>query len=103
MGRQFAKDLHDGIVEFALGRSESIRLHLRCNHYPPVPEVMVSVCLKAIDSYNENMNGDELIELPNGVSWRGQGSATAWAIIESHHLDMWCNSDDDYADFDGGQ
>lgn len=93
MGKQFADDLRDGILQFGLGMSESIRIHLACNHYPPVPQVMVSVCVKAIESYNANLNGDELIELPEGVSWRGNRSAPAWAIIESHHLDSWCDSD----------
>lgn len=95
MGKQFADDLREGIVEFALGMSESIRLHLAFNHYPPVPAIMVPVCIKAIDSYNANpnCNGNELIELPEGVSWRGNQFAPAWAIIESHHLDSWCESD----------
>jgi len=95
MGNQFAKDLREGIVEFALGRSESIRLHLAVNHYPPVPAIMASVCEQAIDSYNANLNGDELIEMPEGISWRGNSSAPAWAIIESHHLDEWCDSGDE--------
>lgn len=95
MGNQFAKDLREGIVEFALGRSESIRIHLAVNHYPPVPAIMVSVCERAIDSYNANLNGDELIEMPEGISWRGNSSAPAWAIIESHHLDEWCEVDDE--------
>ena len=82
----------------ALGRSESIRLHLAVNHYPPVPALMVPVCIEAIDSYNANLNGDELIELPEGVSWRGNRSAPAWAIIENHHLDSWCDNPEDYYD-----
>jgi hypothetical protein len=89
MGKLFADDLS----ELGLGMSESIRIHLAHNHYPPVPQVMVQVCIKAIDSYNANLNGDELIELPEGILWRGNRSAPAWAIIESHHLDSWCDSD----------
>ena len=103
MGRATASDLATNGGEYGLSITQSLEIHLRYNHYPPVPISMVAVCISAIESYNENLNGDELIELPNGVSWRGQSSATAWAIIESHHLDMWCNSDDDYSDFDGGQ
>lgn len=89
MGRQFAEELSSG--EFGLDLSESIRIHLVGNHYPPVPASMVPVCISAIHSYNENGNGDELIELPEGISWRGKTSAPVWAIIDSHHLESWCN------------
>ena len=99
MGRVFAEELSSD--EFGLGLSESIRIHLVSNHYPPVPASMVPVCMQAIQSYNENMNGDERLELPNGVSWRGEATAPAWAIIESHHLHAWCDSEDDYYDEEG--
>ena len=26
------------------------------------------------------------IELPDGVTWRGETSAPAWSVIEAHHL-----------------
>lgn len=98
MGKLFADELSGG--EFGLGMSESIRIHLAHNHYPPVPAIMVPVCIQAILSYRANLNGDEIIPMPNGVSWRGNSSAPAWAIIESHHLDSWCESDDDYYETD---
>jgi hypothetical protein len=89
MGRQLAEELSSD--EFGLGLSESIRIHLVGNHYPPVPVSMVPVCIRAIQSYNENMDGNELIEMPKGISWRGKTSAPAWAIIEGHHLENWCS------------
>ena len=94
MGRATASDLATNGGEYGLSITQSLEIHLRYNHYPPVPISMVAVCISAIESYNENLNGDELIELPEGVSWRGQTSAPAIAIIESHHLDEWCNSDE---------
>ena len=93
MGKQLASDLASNGEEYGISLAQSLAIHLRHNHYPPVPALMVPVCIKAIDSYNANLNGDELIELPEGVSWRGNPSAPAWAIIESHHLDSWCDSD----------
>ena len=70
----------------------AIAMHLRGNHYPPVPLSMVQPCIDAIDAYWEDSQ-DRLIELPEGVSWRGETSAPAWALIESHHLDAWCQDD----------
>ena len=96
MGSTMARDLADNGDEYGLTIDNALAIHLRSNHYPPVPLTMVAVCVKAIDSYNANFNGDELIELPEGVSWRGNTSAPAWAIIEGHHLNAWCDSEDDY-------
>ena len=91
MGNQFTADLADS----ELSLEAMLVIHLQSNHYPPVPLAMVPVCIKAIDSYNANFNGSELIELPEGVSWRGAPSAPAWAIIESHHLGEWCSDSED--------
>jgi hypothetical protein len=49
---------------------------------------MVQPCSQAIDAYWEE-DYDRLIELPDGVTWRGNSSAPANAIIEAHHLDAW--------------
>lgn len=94
MGKQFAEDLKDGIVEFALGMSESIRIHLAYNHYPPVPAIMVEPCIEAINAFNEG-DYQKQIELPEGVSWRGSHTAPASAIVEAHHLDTWCHNDEE--------
>jgi hypothetical protein len=52
--------------------------------------------MDAIDAYWED-SMDRHIELPEGVLWRGETYAPAWAIIESHHLESWCTeSDEDY-------
>jgi hypothetical protein len=58
---------------------------------------MVPICIEAIYAYNEGDYQKE-IKLPAGVLWRGQESAPAAAIIDSHHLDAWCNSDEDIPD-----
>jgi len=86
LGANFAQEL-----AFApeMGMETAIRLHLTQNHYPPVPVSMVSVCIEAIDAYwEEDLNRQ--VELPEGILWRGESSAPAYAIIESHHLDFWC-------------
>ena len=88
-----ATELADGTLN--LNMADSIAMHLRVNHYPPVPTSMVQPCIDAINAYWED-NQDALIELPEGVLWRGKNSAPAYAIIESHHLDSWCQDDEYY-------
>jgi len=91
MGNQFTEDLADS----ELSLEAMLAIHLQSNHYPPVPLAMVPVCIKALDSYNEHLHGNELIELPDGTSWRGAPMAPVWAIIESHHLGEWCFDSED--------
>ena len=75
-------------------RYTGILWHLRSNHYPPVPESMVDPCILAIECINEGRY-DATIYLPEGVSWRGEDSAPAYAIAEAHHLDPWIDEGDD--------
>ena len=88
-----ATELADGTLN--LNMADSIAMHLRVNHYPPVPTSMVQPCIDAIDAYWEDDFNRE-IELPEGVLWRGNENAPAYAIIESHHLEAWCQDDEYY-------
>jgi len=84
MGSVFANDLADMAIDIRT----QLKIHLKGNHYPPVPSSMVQPCLDAIDAYHEE-DYSRLIKLPEGVSWRGEESAPASAIAEAHHLDAW--------------
>lgn len=95
MGSNLATELAEGTL--GLDMASAIGMHLRTNHYPPVPLSMVQPCIDAIDAYWED-DGHRHIDLPEGVSWRGESYAPAWALIESHHLDAWCQ--DDFVDED---
>lgn len=70
---------------------QSLTWHLRANHYPPVPASMVEPCIQAIEICQASQWGDrdqsERVPLPDGILWRGEDSAPAWAIVESHHLE----------------
>ena len=66
-----------------------IEMHLRGNHYPPVPSSMVKPCIEAIDAVNDLGLWNADIELPEGITWKGNTTAPAHAIIEAHHLDAW--------------
>ena len=93
MGRNMATELANGTLNLTM--ADSIAMHLRVNHYPPVPTSMVQPCIDAIDAYWEDDFNRE-IELPEGVLWRGNENAPAYAIIESHHLEAWCQYDEEY-------
>ncbi len=94
MGSNMATELADSDLFPNLTLEDAIGMHLRGNHYPPVPLSMVQPCIDSIDAFNEG-EGDRMITLPEGVSWRGQLDAPAYAIIEAHHLDAWLEYDMD--------
>jgi hypothetical protein len=95
MGSNFATELADNDLFPELDMRTAIGYHLQGNHYPPVPLSMVQPCVEAIDAYWEG-DQNKKIDLPEGVSWKGENYAPAWALIEAHHLDAWCQ--DDYED-----
>ena len=70
-----------------------LELHLLCNHYPPVPRYMVTVCIQAIQCFNDYGHDsiDDTIELPDGVSWKGRNTVPVHAVIQNFHLDPWLN------------
>jgi hypothetical protein len=82
MGYNTALDLAE------LDLEQGIAYHLQGNHYPPVPVSMVQPCIDAIDAYYEE-DYSKLIEMPEGVSYKGNTHAPAWAIVEQHHLEAW--------------
>ena len=90
MGYNFATDL---ATDPNLGLKASLEIHLRSNHYPPVPASMVQPCIDAIDAYWED-DTNRMIALPEGVSYKGNTEAPAWALIDAHHLDPWITEDD---------
>jgi hypothetical protein len=83
MGLTTAFDLQEN-----LSLETGLAYHLQANHYPPVPVAMVDACIEAIDAYHEE-DYNRLIELPAGITWRGETSAPASAIADAHHLDAW--------------
>ena len=88
MGNNFATELADNDLFPELDLETAIGIHLQSNHYPPVPLSMVEPCIEAIDAYYEE-DYNKLIELPEGVLYRGSTHAPASAIISNHHLEAW--------------
>ena len=80
-----------------LEMESAISWHLQSNHYPPVPQSMVPACIEAIDNA---IAGDwlKMVEMPEGVSYRGSRFAPTDAIIEQHHLSTWVELDEEFDD-----
>lgn len=87
MGSTFATELASNEL-LDLDLETQIGIHLTSNHYPKPPLSMVQPCVDAIDAYYDE-DYSKLIELPEGVSWRGNTSCSASAIVEAFHLDAW--------------
>ena len=92
MGSNFANDL---ALADNLTIETQVEIHLKSNHYPPVPAIMVQPCVEAIDAVNDAGLWDLEIPLPEGVLYKDLTTAPAWAIIEQHHLDAWLYNDED--------
>jgi len=73
----------------------AIGWHLQSNHYPPVPSSMIDACLEAIDNA---LAGDwmKMVEMPEGVTYRGSKFAPSDEIIYQHHLQPWVELDEEY-------
>jgi hypothetical protein len=85
MGRMTAMEIADTQISI----EQQLAWHLRGNHYPPVPTSMIKPCIEAIDAFWE-YDTNRLISMPEGVLYKGSPTAPAWAVIEQHHLDSWC-------------
>ena len=81
MGRLQAEEMRD-----RMSLDQALTWQLRSNHYPPVPLSMVPVCKKAIKKANAG-NWDALINLPDGITYKGLFHAPVSEIIRAHHLD----------------
>lgn len=63
----------------------TLRWHLASNHYPSVPSVMVEPCKVAIANA-QRADWGAPVELPAGVTWRGQTTCPTDALVEGLHL-----------------
>ena len=101
-----------GMTETESTLEQQLSWHLQANHYPPIPQVMVSACVAAIEAMKDADPNREIIMPFDGfdkngepfqVLWRGKPFAPAWAIAEHAHLDAWLmvfGEDDLYWDED---
>lgn len=80
MGRLAAADM----IEHA-ELDTALRWHLTGNHYPPLPASLVEPARRAIDLAADEV-WDEEVELPEGVTYRGESTASVHACVEGWHL-----------------
>jgi hypothetical protein len=89
------------IANTDLPLDHKVAWHLQGNHYPPIPLIMVEVCVEAIELARLG-NYTAEIKLPTSqgkygepfqITWQGQDTAPVSAIIEAHHLDGFINTD----------
>ena len=83
------------ISELDIPLKEQIEIHLVSNFYPPIPRWMAQTCVDALNAYWEE-DTNRMIDMPNGVTYKGSTSAPAWAVVEQHRLDTWLNEEEDY-------
>ena len=74
-------------------RATALQWHLQSNHYPPVPLAMLPACEAAIEAAKDD-EPYRLIDLPDGVTYRGYSQANAATIIQSYHLDAFLADED---------
>ena len=86
MGRLQAMEFANLVEEGQTSLDMALEWHLTANHYPPVPVAMVAVCKEAI-RLSELGEYDEMVELPEGISWKDQTVAPVRNIVEAHHLE----------------
>lgn len=92
MGWNLSEEMASGSLDelgINLSIEQQIEIHLKSNHYPPIPSIMVQPCIEAIDAVNDMGLWGALIPLPEGVEYKGLKEASANAIIEAHHLQAW--------------
>jgi hypothetical protein len=90
MGRLFAEELASG--EFATTIEQQLAIHFSSNCYPPVPHIMIETAVEAINHLNAGYF-NEIISLPDGVTYQGRDSARAYKIVENFRLDAWIDSE----------
>lgn len=100
MGHLQADEMAGMVEGGAISLREALGWHLRYNHYPPLPESLIDVAEKAIE---EARNADPyawevtLLDLPEGITFRGCTTIAVAEAIESMHLEdfLGCEGDSD--------
>ena len=87
MGRMQA----EAMLEMDIDLETSITWQLRNNHYPPVPEEMIHVAVKAVRLCREDKFDETIVTFfeHQFYGW----SVPAYAIVEAYHLEPWVNEE----------
>jgi len=74
--------------ELGLSLEQQISLHFKTNCYPPIPQQMVPTAIEALDNAN-NGEWQNMIKLPEGVTFRGYNEVATYQVIDSYYLAHW--------------
>ena len=80
------------LQEQGMSLENQIAIHFSSNCYPPIPRQMIPTAITAIDAYWEEEVEKEL-DLPEGVTFRGQTTVKAWQVINAYYLGAWCEEE----------
>lgn len=93
MGHATAMAMASEVAQNHIPLEAAVQYHLRVNHYPPPPSIMVEPCIEAINHAKNGEYGYE-VELPEGVLWRGLSAVPVRALVESFHLESFIEDGD---------
>lgn len=65
---------------------QALTIHLQSNNYPPLPLSLLPTCHQVIDLAN-NGEFDGEVELPAGITYKGNSRAPVRECIQAWHLD----------------
>lgn len=91
MGSTTARDIANEVSEGLTNLEAALIYHFRSNHYPPLPLSLIPVAIQIV----KGEVTDE-VELPDGITWRGQTSAPVSECIDAWHLEHFIISHEDY-------
>jgi hypothetical protein len=74
------------MVDNSVNFNMMLEWHLKHNHYPPVHDDMIDVCVVAIDNANDG-NWEAGVELPQGFLYLGHNVVPTWKLVDAFHLD----------------
>lgn len=74
-----------GIADSNISLEQQVSWHFQSNCYPPIPQLMVPLAVEAID-YAIADEWDEVLDLPEGVSFRGDTAVSVATIIDGLFL-----------------
>jgi|GEM_PF-2459800 len=80
------------IAETDTSLEAQVAWHFACYCEPSIPQYMVPFALNAI-SYAVHDRWDNLLQPPEGVTWRGLTEVSVRNVIESLHLDEFVESE----------
>lgn len=93
MGSKISKELAQDVSEELTNLEAALTYHFRSNHYPPLPYSLIPVAIQIV----KGEVTDE-VELPEGITWKGQKSAPVSECIKAWHLSEFLLNPDDWSE-----